>query len=181
MFRAALYPNFLTTFTRLLLKTIAVFAISANVLYADSLPIPMGDVVLTVSGDIALTNIDGTAQFDLAGLQALGTTEVVTSTVWTEGVNTFQGISLHDLLETLGAQGTILKSFAINDYTIEVPVSDAVEGGPILAYKMNGREMSVRDKGPIWLIYPYDSSSDYRTDVVYLRSIWQLTHIEVLP
>jgi hypothetical protein len=40
--------------------------------------------------------------------------------------------------------------------------------------------MSLRDKGPLWIIYPYDSKSDFRTEVVYSRSIWQRDRLEAL-
>ena len=40
--------------------------------------------------------------------------------------------------------------------------------------------MSVREKGPIWVIYPYDHDADYRTDTIFSRSIWQLDRIDVL-
>jgi hypothetical protein len=45
---------------------------------------------------------------------------------------------------------------------------------------MNGAEMSIRDKGPLWIVYPYDASDDFRSEVVYSRSIWQLDRIEVI-
>ena len=61
-----------------------------------------------------------------------------------------------------------------------MPLTDAVEGGPIVAYRMDGETMSVRDKGPLWIVYPYDSDADYRTEVIYSRSIWQLDRIEVI-
>ncbi|RYH00523.1 oxidoreductase, partial [Salipiger sp. IMCC34102] len=80
------------------------------------------------------------------------------------------------LLEVDG--GTLLAT-AINDYTVEIPVSDAVEGGPIIAYQMDGAEMQVRDKGPLWIVYPYDDTPEYRSEVIYSRSIWQLDRIEV--
>ena len=73
-----------------------------------------------------------------------------------------------------------LRATAINDYTVEIPVSDAVEGGPIIAYSVDGKPMSVRDKGPLWVIYPYDSGAQYRSEVIYSRSIWQLDRIEVV-
>ena len=38
----------------------------------------------------------------------------------------------------------------------------------------------MRDKGPLWIIYPYDQNTDYQTEVIYSRSIWQLDRIEVL-
>jgi hypothetical protein len=80
----------------------------------------------------------------------------------------------------MGVNDGRLLATAINDYTVEIPLSDAVEGGPIIAYLMDGEEMSIRDKGPLWVIYPYDSDADFRSEVVYSRSIWQLDRLEIL-
>ena len=135
------------------------------------------DILLTVSGDV-----DAAAQtltFDRAALMALPTTTIETSTIWTEGTHSFTGVSLADLMAQVGVTDGTLLATAINDYTVEIPVSDAVAGGPIVAYLMDGEEMPVRDKGPLWIVYPYDSSADYRSEVVYSRSIWQLDRIEV--
>jgi hypothetical protein len=41
--------------------------------------------------------------------------------------------------------------------------------------------MSVRDKGPLWLVYPYDSAAKYQSEVVFSRSIWQLNRLEIAP
>ena len=82
-------------------------------------------------------------------------------------------------MKQMGVTDGTLLATAINDYTVEIPVSDAVPGGPIVAYLMDGQEMPVRDKGPLWIVYPYDSSAAYRSEVVYSRSIWQLDRIEV--
>ncbi|OZA14153.1 MAG: hypothetical protein B7Y02_04980, partial [Rhodobacterales bacterium 17-64-5] len=49
---------------------------------------------------------------------------------------------------------------------------------PILAYEMDGAPMNVRDKGPIWVIYPYDDDSAWRTGTTYARSVWQLDRID---
>lgn len=145
------------------------------------LPAPTDEVMLTVTGAIGVTNAGDTAEFDLAMLEEIGVAGFATSTTWTQGVNQFDGVSLKALLDRLGVTSGMLKMYAINDYVVEVPVSDAVEGGPILAYAQNGERMSVRDKGPLWLLYPYDANPDYRTEVVYSRSIWQLVKIEVVP
>jgi len=143
---------------------------------AQSSATPNGDVVLSVTGAV---NQDPTV-FDLEMLMALDETVIETTTIWTEGAQVFQGVGLDVLMEALGvSQGTLLAT-AINDYTVEIPVSDAVAGGPIIAYKLNDATMSVRDKGPLWVVYPYDSSPDYRTEVIYSRSIWQLDRIEVV-
>lgn len=140
---------------------------------------PEGDVLLTVSGDIAVTNGDDVARFDRDMLQALSAATVTTGTIWTEGMVQFTGVRLKTLLDAVGVTDGTLDATAINDYAVEIPVSDAVEDGPIIAYEMNGAPMSVRDKGPLWIVYPYDDDPDYRTEVIYSRSIWQLDRIIV--
>jgi hypothetical protein len=160
---------------------IVVAAFLAPAAFAQTLGSPSGDVLLTVSGDIAVTNRDGTAVFDRAMREALPVVEFTTTTTWTDGPQTFTGVGLHDLLEMLGVDEGTLRAFAVNDYAVDIPVDDAVEGGPIVAYLWNGAPMSVRDKGPLWIVYPYDANRDYRSEVIYSRSIWQLERMEVRP
>ncbi len=134
------------------------------------------EVVLTVTGTTAA---EGPVAYDRAALADLGSETVTTTTIWTEGPQVFTGVPLHILLDSLGVtEGTLLAS-AINDYTVEIPVTDAVPGGPIVAYALDGEPMSVRDKGPLWIIYPYDTNPEYQSEVIYARSIWQLDRIEV--
>jgi hypothetical protein len=138
---------------------------------------PSGEVVLNVSGKIAVTNGDGVARLDLGMLKAMGETSFKTTTLWTEGEHTFTGVSLAALMKRLGVSGGTIKATAINDYAVDIPVSDAVDNGPIVAYSMDGADMSIRDKGPLWIVYPYDSREEYQTEVIYSRSIWQLDRI----
>jgi hypothetical protein len=113
-------------------------------------------------------------------LEAFDPAAFATTTIWTEGLHTFVGVPLVDLLAAVGAEGSLLRASAINDYTVEIPVGDAVEGGPIVAYLMDDRPMSVRDKGPLWVVYPFDDVPEYQTETIYSRSIWQLDRIEVV-
>jgi len=39
--------------------------------------------------------------------------------------------------------------------------------------------MHVREKGPLWIVFPYDESSEFRTDYVYSQSVWQLSRLDV--
>ncbi|TMV61448.1 oxidoreductase, partial [Thioclava sp. BHET1] len=144
-----------------------------------SLPAPTGPVLLSVSGAIAVTNTAKGAAFDLAMLEALPKVSFKTTTIWTEGEQSFTGVALRDVLDRLGAKGKTLKATATNDYAVKIPVSDAVSGGPIIAYLNNGKPMSLRDKGPLWIVYPYDAKPAYQTEVIYSRSIWQLDRLEV--
>tara|TARA_R110002020_G_scaffold225869_4_gene436162 strand:+ start:4494 stop:5000 length:507 start_codon:yes stop_codon:yes gene_type:complete len=165
---------------RTLLPAFALAVSTALPVFAQELALPKGDVILTVSGSLQITNVDGTAQFDLEMLEALDATTFETTTIWTDGEHSFTGVSLEALADRLGFEGETLRATAINDYAIDIPLGDAVEGGPIIAYRMDGDTMSVRDKGPLWVVYPYSANADYRSEVVYSRSIWQLDRIKVV-
>ncbi|NKX43588.1 oxidoreductase [Roseicyclus persicicus] len=168
-------------FTRQIVRSMvlgaALFAAGA----AAALEPAEGEVLLTVTGAIAHTNADGAAQFDLALLEGFETVAIETTTIWTEGVQVFEGVELADLLAAVGAEGATLRAIALNDYAVDIPVADAVEGGPIIAFLRNGETMSLREKGPLWVIYPFDSNPEYQTEQIYARSIWQLDRIEVQP
>ncbi len=147
---------------------------------ALGLVIGLGTSAQAADTILTLTHDGQTQTFDRAALEALGTTTIETTTIWTEGPQVFEGVSLARLAQEIDVQDGTLLATAINDYTVEIPLADAVENGPILAMTMNGAEMSVRDKGPLWVVYPYDATADYRTEVIYSRSIWQLDRIEVV-
>lgn len=163
------------------IRTALAAAVAVIACTAHALEPARGEVVLTISGAISETNAGEAATFDRAMLEAMEAVTVETSTIWTDGVQTFVGVPLVTLLDAVGAEGATLRASAINDYAVEIPVSDAVAGGPIVAYLRNGAPMSLRDKGPLWIVYPFDSSPEYRSELIYSRSIWQLDRIEVQP
>jgi len=158
---------------------LAVFLAIAGPARPMELRAPTEAVILTVGGAIAVTNYGDTAVFDRPMLEDLGGEVIVTSTVWTNGVSEFEGIKLSTLAELLGVTAGTFVSVALNDYNVEIPVSDATYLEPILAYKRNGSYLTVRDKGPLWVIYPYDGNENARTELIYSRSIWQLDRMIV--
>lgn len=165
------------------LTTTAIVVVThlASATSAAELGSPSGEALLVVSGAISVTNGEGVAQFDLEMLQALGAVEYQTTTIWTEGKQTFTGVKLGTLMEALQVEGGVIKATAINDYSVEIPFDDAENGTALIAYLRNGDPMSVRDKGPLWIVYNFDSEAALQSEVYYSRSIWQLDRIEVLP
>lgn len=163
---------------RLLLLALATLPLSTAAL-ADSLPAPTGDVVLEVTGKIANTNKDGAAVFDMAMLAALPQRTTITTSPWYDGKQTFAGPLGWALLNQIGATGTMLKVTALNDYVSEIPVGDFKDYKVILATSLNGEPMSVRDKGPIFIIYPFDEEPSLNNETYYGRSAWQVKSIEV--
>jgi hypothetical protein len=83
------------------------------------------------------------------------------------------------LMEAVGATGETLIATALNDYETRIPVSDLAEFGVLLALKRNNEYMPVRDKGPLFIVYPFDSNRALKNQKYYSRSAWQLARIVV--
>ncbi|ALN75662.1 MULTISPECIES: molybdopterin-dependent oxidoreductase [unclassified Aureimonas] len=147
---------------------------------AADLPNPSGPVVLTISGTISNTNGDGIARFDLAALEAIGGRSATMETPWTDGPTQFSGPFLRNVLAEVGAKGSKVQLIALNDYAADIPVGDATGLDTILATRMNGKPLSVRDKGPLFLIYPFDQSPDLYNEKYFSRSVWQIKEIRVV-
>jgi hypothetical protein len=147
--------------------------------YAATLAAPTERPVLTITGKIGVTNKDNTAQFDRPMLEALGLVAVETTTPWHEGKVKFEGIPVDKLMKQVGATGDRVVVTALNDYTTEIPMEDFAKYKVILAIKRNGEYMPVRDKGPLFIIYPYDSDPELKSQTYYARSAWQVAKIDV--
>ncbi|QDA36515.1 oxidoreductase (plasmid) [Paracoccus liaowanqingii] len=150
---------------------------AGGVAYSEDIPLPEGDIILKVSGAIENTNLGDTVQFDREMLEKIGMVDLVTATPWHDGRISFSGVPLGNLLDFVGSQGETIVAVALNDYEVEIPVSDAFDTGVILALEMNGEVMSVRDKGPVFVIYPYDSSEKLNSQTYFSRSAWQVAHL----
>lgn len=145
-----------------------------------ALDAPAGSPLLTVTGDLTVTNAGDVAVFDLDLLRALDWQEIETHTPYTEGPQRFAGPTLASLLDALGVTSGTLLAMALNDYSVDIPVSDAGEFGVLLAVEHNGEVMRPRTKGPIWVIYPM-TGTEPLSDAHGSRMIWQLNRIAVQP
>ena len=146
-----------------------------------ALDTPTGRTVLTLSGAIGVKNAGEVARFDMKMLEALPQHSFTTRTPWFDRPVQFTGPLLADVLAAVKAQGGSIRASAINDYTITIPMADASAHQIIVARLLDGKPMAVRDKGPLFVIYPFDSDAALRTSVYYERSIWQLKSLDVQP
>ena len=111
---------------------------------------PVRTVVLTVSGKIEQTNGAGVALFDRQMLEALGKASFTTRSEVSDVPQLFEGVPLRALLERVGAQGEAIRASALNSYVALIPMKD-LEFEPILTTKVDGRVLTIRDKGPLWI------------------------------
>ena len=151
----------------------AIFAPFANALDLVKQQ-PAGPVILTINGKSGATGTATSAGFDAAMLDSLPQKSFVTQTPWFKEPVKFSGPLLKDVLQAFKVKGGKLNTTALNDYKVDVPIDDALKYGAILARRMDGRVLTVRDKGPIWLMYPFDSHPEIKNLMHYGRCIWQL-------
>lgn len=146
---------------------------------AHALEAPTGPVVLTLSGQLRTPNAGSEAQFDMPMLERLPQTSFTTRTPWYAQARQFTGPLLRDVLRAAGAHGTVLRARALNDYRVDIPFQDTQRFDIIVARLLDGAPMPVRDRGPLFVIYPFDSQTELRNAIYYSRSAWQLRSIEV--
>jgi hypothetical protein len=140
---------------------------------------PAGKVILSISGLISNTNNGDKAEFDMPMLESLGIVSWTTKTPWYKDPVTFSGVLMSKLLEVVGAKGTSLTVTALNDYATDIPFEDFKTHPVMLATKRDGNYMPVRDKGPLFIVYNYDSNSELQHQRFYSRSVWQVARMVV--
>lgn len=166
---------------RFLLQTLSALTASAALptLHAASPPAPTGRVVLSISGAVRRTNAEGRLDLDMAALQALPQHSFTTATPWYKAEVSFTGPLLRDVLALADAHGKQLTAVALNDYKVDLPFEDARRWNVVLARLLDGKPMATRDKGPLFIVYPFHESAELRSERYYSRSAWQLRRLIV--
>lgn len=135
--------------------------------------------ILTVSGQIEASPEGAPVVLGREDLEALPQHRLRTSTSVTDGVPEFEGFLMRDLMELVGAEGETAIALALNGYRIEIPVADFERFDVMGALSMNGEQLTPRDKGPIWIVYPRDAHREL-DDIRYdMRWVWQLERLHV--
>ena len=145
------------------------------------IPPPTEPVVLTVRGRLGLTHAEAGVIFDMPTLERLGLIRFTTPTAWTDGLVTFEGVLLSRLLEVLTVPGdvTALTMTALNDYQVVIPAADVHTWPVIIALKRDGQYMSIRNKGPLWVVYPRHAFPELEQAKHNSKWIWQLKEIVI--
>jgi hypothetical protein len=145
-----------------------------SILQAQQLAQPSGEIVFTIEGAIGNGQSGGSADFDMEMLRALPSATIRTTTPWTTGTTEFTGVPIAALLDLVAASGKEMRAEALNDYIAQVDLDTVRSSGAILAYRIDGKEISVRDKGPLWIMFPFDEKPELKAEKVYSQSVWQL-------
>ncbi len=161
---------------RQVLSTIAATLVGARSAAAETAA-EAKERLLTVDGKTASGR---TFNFTRDDLLRLGVARISTHTPWHDGLIDFDGVLARDLMTFVGARGEKAAIFALDDYQVDVPLEDFKQFRAIFAHSMNGKPLTVEEKGPLFLVYPYDSNPQLATETYYARSIWQISRIRIL-
>lgn len=155
-----------------------------------------GPVLLTVTGDIDAPNrgpvdpetdklfifnearFDKAREFDLGALEKLPQA-VVRADFPKGGEETeFSGPLLKDVLASAGAEGKVVTVQAMDGYSVEVPVSEMIDKGAVVALERDGKALGIGGFGPTQIVFPRAERADLR-DMPDDWWIWQIYHINV--
>ena len=87
---------------------------------------------------------------------------------------------LRDLLNKQGLQKAAkLNAKALNDYVTTITVADVYKYDVLLALTQDGKLLTRRNKGPVWVIYPLSQNPELDKPSYHSAMIWQLRAISV--
>ena len=145
----------------------------------SELPEPTDRVILIVSGQIQEANNEGRAEFDRAMLEQLGVEKLSTRTPWTDGERQFVGVPFARLLDSVGATGSSVRAVAANDYSVDIPFASLRNADAFLAMSMDGKRLRLRNKGPLWIVFPWSQRPELDHAEMHGYAVWQLQSLHV--
>lgn len=93
----------------------------------------------------------------------------------------FKGPLLRDFLAMAGVKSSRIEILAYDNYFVQIERTYWHDYDTIMATERNGATMKIRDKGPLWLVFPWDKHPELRNERFYNLSIWQIKEIKELP
>ncbi len=147
----------------------------------DPIPAPKGKVILRIYGLSSGSSKDRPLKLDREVMEMMGTIRYTSKNRWYDNPITYEGVLGSRFLEILEVpeKATTMQMRALNDYVVEVPISDFRKWPVMLALKKNGAYMTVREKGPVWIVYPNHLYPELGKQPYTARWIWQLHEISI--
>ncbi len=154
-----------------------VAALVAGVFAMGQVPTPAGDVVLTLSGSIALRNADEVFQFDLDMLKALPFVAYEVEDPWL-GTQVYGGVDLSSLLHYVGIPAAAKRAVIVASDAKEFPVEikDALYYPILIAYSSGGERIRASRGGPLKLVFPYQIEG---VEDLYAPEMWSWFVVEI--
>lgn len=150
---------------------LAVLAAGAVSAVADSPVLEIGGNIAASTGRSNMYRL-GASQF-----LAMPQSSITTATTWTP-VSKFTGVKMEEIMRLTGAKGEYAQVYALDDYSVRIPVADFKRYGVLLARSMDGKPLDTSNFGPYFLIYPKDKyPKELNTPTSEAKFVWQVSRI----
>jgi hypothetical protein len=154
-------------------------------IYAGIIAASIATPMMALANPILSVKIPGDAaavELTAEELLSLKQIEISTANDYVDGMAVFSGPLLRSVFGDYVLKPTDkIKLTALNDYSTEMPAAEAIDYDVILAMTMNGNALSVREKGPLWVIYPMSDHKELQVPEFNDRLVWQLSKVEIIP
>jgi len=118
-------------------------------------------------------------KYTLEALLTLPQYDVQTKLPWTQEAHIYSGPYLKDVLQSAKVEGGQLTLEALDYYSVSLDFQKIAKFNPILALKKDGKALTIRSKGPIWLILPIDDYPQLNAAIYNDYMVWHLVKISV--
>lgn len=162
------------------IKTVYTEVTKAALKPGDKIPAPSGDVILTVTGKIGTTNTDKAIQMDLKMIESAGLVDYKVKDPFEKKDTIFRGPLMSNLLDLwqVAKDATKLHIVALNDYVVDVPITEVQKYPVIFALQQDGQYMPISTRGPAMLVFPYNDFT-FNETVYNDYWAWQIKSIDI--
>lgn len=153
----------------------------ASIQPGDAIPAPTNETALTITGGTGVKNSGDALLLDIATLEKLGLVEYSVNDPWLNAKNTYSGVLMSDFLKHIGmpSSATIVQITALDDFQIDISISDIQKWPILLATRINGDYMNIENNGPTRIIFPYDTFPEIDQVAYKDLWIWNLKSMEI--
>ncbi|HEU0021363.1 MAG TPA: molybdopterin-dependent oxidoreductase [Dehalococcoidia bacterium] len=155
--------------------------IPASINPGDPIPAPSGEVILTISGNLSVTNVGDSLQLDMPTLERLGLVKYSVLDPYLNKDTAYTGLLMSDLARVLGVTepAEVFHFVALDDYQVELTLAQVQRWPILLATRANDEYMSVENSGPTRIIFPYDTHPELNPIRYNDLWIWNIESIKV--
>lgn len=89
------------------------------------------------------------------------------------------GPLMRDVLQAAGVTGSKITARALDGYELDIPMEDVQNFDVLTATEVDGKPLSVRDRGPAWIVYPTVDHPELKDALYEARSVWQIKELIV--
>jgi hypothetical protein len=152
---------------------------AASLTVGQRVPPPTEKPVFTMTGNISVTNKNGTLVFDRRTVERLGVHQVRLYEPWTKETLDFRGVWLQDLVAVAGADPGAVKLHivALDDFAVDLTLADIRKGGIFLATRAgDGSVIPIAKGGPTRIVFLDGVKAGANAD----QWVWSIKTIDVV-